>query len=75
MSKHEKEYFLEIKGARNISTNRISLVYMKRHFKHAFMQARGLFKKYDDTRFVDGWAKYCFERICDAAETATDLFS
>lgn len=41
------------------------------------MQARGdLFKKYDDTRFVDGWAKYCFERICcDAAETAADLFS
>jgi len=34
-----------------------------------------LSKKYDDTRFVDGWAKYCFERIRDAAETAADLFS
>lgn len=75
MSKHEKEYFFgDQRCAHNISTNRISLVYMKRHFKHAFTQARGPFKKYDDTRFVDAWAKCCFERICDAAETAADLF-
>lgn len=49
MSKHEKRvFFWRSKVTRSISTNRISLVYMKRYFKHAFTQARGPLKKYDD---------------------------